>query len=123
MLYILHKIHLTKVPRFSKISDNTGRAIADVAKCRLLLVKTWDYCHVTLFCHCSIHMYNSPMMCAITLTKQHILLELLAPYVSVPELLAPWEVTLMGRFPTTGESLPPLISQDPKLAGTASFLN
>jgi hypothetical protein len=26
----------------------------------------------------------------------------------MPELLAPWEVTLMGRIVTAGESLPPV---------------
>jgi hypothetical protein len=36
------------------------------------------------------------------------LLELLGLFGGVPELLAPSEVTLMGRFLTTGESLLPV---------------
>jgi hypothetical protein len=36
------------------------------------------------------------------------LLELVAPCGGIPELLALWEVTLMDRFLTTGESLPPI---------------
>jgi hypothetical protein len=35
------------------------------------------------------------------------LLELLAPCGGTPELLAPWEVTLIVRFLTTGVTLPP----------------
>jgi len=33
------------------------------------------------------------------------MIELLIPCGGVPELLAPWEVTLMARFLTSGESL------------------